>query len=129
MPHVSKDVDWKEIERRYRQGETIGEIARDYVSESGETITRQAIGQRRDKEHWTLPPKTIADAELWLSLASEFTELERNHHYTPIVVANALAAYAKGGNHRVAAGLVGISENAWKKRILSIWNRQQWSSN
>jgi len=109
MGKTKAGVDWKEIERRYRAGESMNAIAKD------SNVSGQAIAKHRDREGWTIPRAVTLDAEKWLEVTTQFSALEGNHNFNPGIVANALEAYGQGANHRVAAALVGINENTWKK--------------
>lgn len=119
MPKAKPGIDWPEIRERYKRGDNTRKIAREYVSETGETVTRQSIEQRRDREGWQIPNTAVIDASRWLPVARRFKELKGRPSFKPKLVAQALEAYTRGANHNVAAGIIGVTRECWR-----IWRNE-----
>jgi hypothetical protein len=95
-------VDWLEIERRVRAGDSFRSIEQDH------DVSHQAISQRATKEGWT------EEARLALA-AKEFKVVEANGKATVGAKLAVIQALENGVLLKTAAGAAGISERTLRE--------------
>jgi hypothetical protein len=95
-------VDWLEIERRVRAGDSFRSIEQDH------DVSHQAISQRATKEGWT------EEARLQLA-AKEFKVVEANGKATVGAKLAVIQALENGVLLKTAAGAAGISERTLRE--------------
>lgn len=92
-------VDWPEIERRVRAGESFRSI-----EESLGTVSHQGIAKRARKEGWTEDArKALAATSFKVAKTNGKASIERKLEI--------IASLEKGTPYKVAAGAVGVCEN------------------
>lgn len=109
MPQPAKPgVDWPEIERRYRSGETTTALAAEYP------VSRQAIDKRARKEGWALGQPSGASLATVATFAGDMLPNDRYGLRTPENAALALDAAALGMPITGIAARLGMTAPALK---------------
>jgi len=111
MPQPTKPgVDWQDIERRYRQGETPSAISRAC------DVTRQAIDKRVKREGWTRVADTPS-GRLQLALAAtprQTPPLARHHGRSDAAAIDVVKLLEAGATLSQAAAGIGMTPSAFK---------------
>jgi len=126
MPRRTKPgVDWAEIERKVRAGQSTTSLAKQY------DVARQSIDKRANKEGWKNGPQrwmpAIMATETAQRLANPQTNADSNlvtrGNRTPEILAQILERISLGSPLYIAAGAAGITDELfreWRKSDQSV---------